>query len=135
VSVRMRVSVDTSEVRRDLRRVDDGPDRRHLRRFESILTRQFQQTQIRVHVITGSLRASGRHDSETRRNGGWKGAITYGGGLVRTANPGPPANPVKYAKYEYTKPFDEGYDHNFFRDILRDDDYADVILDWLGGRR
>lgn len=133
MSTRVTVHVDTSEVMRDLRRIEDGPDRRHHRRFDSILTRQFQDTQVRVHVITGSLRASGQHNSSARRNGGWSGEIVYGGTLRGAAIPGPPADPVKYARYEYTKAFDETYDHNFFRGILDDDSYASVITDWMAG--
>jgi len=135
MSFQIRIDVDTSEVDRDLLRVGEGPDMRHRRRFDATLTKQFQDTQLRVHVITGSLKASGRFRSNGRLGGGWEGTIVYGQWPLASAPvPGPPRNPMHYARYEYEKPTDERYDHNFFRGILDGDDgYVDTILDFLRG--
>ncbi len=127
----VQIHVDTSDADRELRRLADGPDRRHLLALDTILTAQFLDTQYRVHVITGSLKASGRHDSRGDRTR-WEGEISYGGPLGRVPIPGPANNPVRYARYEFGKPFDEGYDHNFLRGVLDQHwPYAEAIVAWM----
>lgn len=58
-----------------------------------------------VHVITGSLRASGRTSSDVT-GGVWYGEITYGG-----PSSGYPNDPVDYADYERAR----GGEHDFLR--------------------
>jgi hypothetical protein len=87
------ITVDTSSVDRSLRRLINGPDGFDLLRFERVLTNQFLATQEMVHVITGSLKGSGRQHSTTRKHE-WEGEIAYGGDSTG------PINPVKYAVYE-----------------------------------
>jgi hypothetical protein len=71
--------------------------------LESVWAAMFAQTQMKTHIITGSLKASGR--PETDYNGfEWSGAIYYGGPS------GGINNPVEYAIYEMAR----GGSHNFF---------------------
>lgn len=88
------------------------PSFRLINRFEEIRQMQFLDTQARTHVITESLRASGK--METDYDGRvWSGTIEYGGELTRPPSPGPPADPVDYAIYEKAR----GGDHDFFSGI------------------
>lgn len=71
--------------------------------LELVLAAAFADTQARAHVITGSLKASGKTSSDFDGED-WKGEISYGG-----ASAGP-NNPVDYAIYEMAR----GGDHDFF---------------------
>lgn len=70
-----------------------------------VLNMAFEDTQVKTHVITGSLKASGKMEASTQGND-WSGTITYGG-----ASAGP-NNPVDYAIYEMAR----GGAHDFFGD-------------------
>lgn len=77
--------------------------------LEALLRSAFLVTQEKVHVITESLKASGK--TETDFDGDtWTGTIIYGGSLWRVPSPGPPNDPVRYAIYEIAR----GGDHDFF---------------------
>jgi hypothetical protein len=87
--------------------IDDMHSTTHVARTVGRLERRFSEafedTQNRVHVITGSLRLSGK--SQTNFDGEvWTGEIEYGG-LTQG-----PINPVQYAVYEMAR----GGDHDFF---------------------
>lgn len=71
--------------------------------LELALHQAFEFTQSQVHVITGSLRGSGRPESDYV-DSVWIGSVTYGGD-----SPGFPNDPVEYATYEMAR----GGDHNF----------------------
>lgn len=135
MSVKVSVTCDDDEVQRDLSRIGRGPTPSAHLRFDQILTSQFQRTQFVVHVITGSLRASGIHESHSPKGHGWEGKIAYGGPLLYSAaDPGPPRNPGRYAIYEFTKATDETYDHNWIRaaDLdRRSGAYAEAITSWM----
>lgn len=73
-------------------------------RLEATLHRAFEDTQERVHVVTGSLRGSGKTSSEFD-GAGWAGVIEYGGSSSGFVN-----DPVEYAQYEMAR----GGDHDFF---------------------
>lgn len=90
----VRISVDISDAMRELRRIDDGPDAAAILKLETVLAAQFQATQQHVHVITGSLKASGKFDGNVQRHA-WEGQISYGG-----LAPGAVHNPVDYAEIE-----------------------------------
>jgi hypothetical protein len=89
-------------------------------KLESALSQVFAETQSRTHVITGSLAASGRTESDFDGQV-WEGAILYGdGGYFRPVTPGPPRTSASYAVYEFARggdhdPFEglEVYDHVF----------------------
>jgi len=96
--------VDISDAMRALDHLDHPPDLGTTLRLEAVLTAQFQATQQYVHVITGSLKASGKLHSGTR-DGIWTGEISYGGEA-----PGSPHDPVRYAELEQSRnPGNPGY--------------------------
>lgn len=78
-----------------------------VREYELLLHNAFETTQSDVHVITGSLRGSGKVSSDVEENT-WIGAITYGGD-----SPGFPHDPVTYADTERAR----GGDHDFFANV------------------
>lgn len=88
-------TVDISDAYDELRRIDDPPGTDVTLRLEAVITAQYQLTQQFVHVITGSLKASGHlHDSEVRDHR-WESGFSYGGPA-----PGYPNSPVDYAEIE-----------------------------------
>lgn len=92
--------------------------------LEHALAKTFEQTQEDVHVITGSLRGSGKTESDFQ-DSVWSGEISYGG-----ASPGFPKDPVVYAGYERAR----GDDHDFLRNThLADSIMQQIIDDYLAG--
>jgi hypothetical protein len=83
----------TNNIDREVNRLANGPAFKDMMRFERVLIRQFAATQAKVHVITGSLKSSGRVAS-SHGSDKWEGEITYGG---RSAGI---HNPVDYAEFE-----------------------------------
>jgi len=117
------VEVDISDVEKELDRIIDGPGVADVVEFESVLASQFQITQQIVHIITGSLKGSGKISSVLEENK-WEGQITYGGPSVGIHNP------VKYAHYEQER---DGA-HDFMEPIYSlDGRYGDAVEDWLKG--
>lgn len=145
----LRIDVDISDGDRELRRLDDAPDLSTVMRLESLLTAQFQATQMAVHIITGSLRESGKIDSELGR-AAWNGEIVYGG-----AAPGSVHDPVRYAQieqqrgpggslYRSERGWLRGGDIEGNRNVLHDfmapvhafeHQYEDAMLAFLAGNR
>jgi hypothetical protein len=74
-------------------RLANGPTAADLILFETVLAQQFQASQRAVHVVTRSLKTSGKVNSTTRGNS-WEGEITYGGPSEGIHNP------VDYAEFE-----------------------------------
>lgn len=91
--------------------------------LEALLNAAFADTQARTHVLTGSLKASGKTDSDFDGDE-WSGSITYGGELWRTPAPGPPNDPVVYAIYEMAR----GGEHDFFAGLPGFEDRVGDIL-------
>lgn len=89
---------------RDIEQIGDRPRYRVIYGLESTLRAAFQDTQQRVHIITGSLRLSGRSESDFD-GVNWMGEIVYGGPSAG------PNDPVTYAIYEMAR----GGDHDFMR--------------------
>lgn len=102
-------NVEIGDSERELDRLDSF-DLRFVAALEAVLTQQFEATQNFVHVVSGSLRASGLHQSRIR-DGVWEGEISYGGSLKRAAEPAEvtrpsdarPRNPVRYAQIEQNR--------------------------------
>lgn len=78
----------------EVNRLAAGPTSADLLAFEIVLEDQFRATQAAVHVITRSLKGSGR-SSFKMDNNSWEGEIRYGG-----PSPGFIHNPVDYAEFE-----------------------------------
>lgn len=85
----------------------EGPGPETVSALDVALMEGFTQTQSSTHVITGSLKGSGRKSSEVAHQG-WRGEISYGGPA-----PGFPRDPVDYAKYELQR----GGAHDFFSSL------------------
>lgn len=86
--------------------------------LEAALHAAFVDTQIKTHIITGSLKASGKTESDFNGDSEWTGIISYGGSSTGVNNP------VDYAIYEMAR----GGDHDFFRDLqLYDRQFAESI--------
>jgi len=77
----------------EVNRLADGPSSADLLAFEIVLEDQFRATQAAVHVITRSLKGSGRSEFKMDNNS-WEGEISYGGPTTGINNP------VDYAEYE-----------------------------------
>jgi hypothetical protein len=96
----------------------EGPGVESLEEFSRILAAQFVETQALVHVITGSLKGSGRVSNKRDENS-WEGEISYGGPA-----PGFAHSYVRYAKRE----FGRGEDHDALRNVdLAREDYLNAM--------
>lgn len=91
--------------------------------LEGVLQEAFADTQAATHVITGSLKASGKTDSDMD-NDEWYGTIEYGGSLWSVPSPGPAKDPVEYAVYEMAR----GGDHDFFGPLVSYEGKVEEIL-------
>lgn len=96
------LSSNWKEVDLELKRLGDAPYKSKFY-LDRVLNTGFKATQAAVHVITGSLKTSGKQSSLMWDNE-WHGEISYGG-VSKGVN-----NPVTYAIYEKAR--DE--DHDFF---------------------
>jgi len=127
VSRRVVFSSGTSldEVIKELDRLGGPPGFKVVHELETVLKLAFLETQALTHVITGSLKASGRTSSDFSNEKVWEGEISYGGSLHRAALPGPPNNPVDYAIYEMAR----GDTHDFFATLPAFDPMFEHAID------
>ncbi len=102
----------------------DGASHLVVMALNGVLTAAYLDCEARAHVITGSLRASGRKDSDFDGHD-WTGTITFGGPSTG------PNNPVDYAIYEMAR----GGSHDFFAGLpMYESSYEEAIaqfFDWL----
>ncbi len=89
----IRIETLIDGIEKEIDRLANGPTLQDYIRFEAILAVQFEATQRAVHVITRSLKSSGRIASNADSNS-WEGTISYGGPSTGIHNP------VDYAEYE-----------------------------------
>lgn len=106
------------QVIEDLKRLGGPPGFKVVHALEAVLQAAFLETQAATHIITGSLKASGRTSSDFTDEKVWEGEISYGGPQYRDVAPGPPNDPVDYAIYEMAR----GGDHDFFAALPGFDD-------------
>lgn len=92
--IKITIHSDWSEIFDELDRIDGMPNDVMTARLDAVLEMAFLETKAITHVITGSLKNSGREDSDSNGHK-WEGTITYGG-----PSPGFPHDPVRYAGYE-----------------------------------
>ncbi len=90
---KLKYSYDLRDVDAELSRLGKGLDATTLAKLDGRLEQLFQETQAKVHVITGSLKLSGKRRTYPTAYR-WRGTITYGGSSQG------PINPVRYAVYE-----------------------------------
>jgi hypothetical protein len=120
----VRYEVDTSDVEAELERLE-RLDSATLLRLEAVLAMSYAATQQAVHVITGSLKGSGRFSSSAHGNS-WHGEIRYGG-----VSPGI-NNPVDYAEYEQRR----GGAHDFIAPaVAMEGRYGLAVVAHLRGDR
>lgn len=109
------IESDYSEIDRELDRLERMPDGKTRLLLDTVLQLGYKETQAAVHIETGSLRDSGKVDSEVNKiDQQWTGEISYGGPSSG------PNNPVDYAIYEKARgvggaggPSDMKGDHDF----------------------
>lgn len=107
----------------EIDRLAEGLTTKDLLEFERILAQQFIATQEAVHVITGSLKSSGKMSSSGSKTH-WEGTITYGGPSEGIHNP------VDYAEYERER----GNYHDFLAPAEdSSNDYISAINAFFGG--
>lgn len=93
--------------------------------LNSILSQMLATAKAETHVVTGSLKNSGRKDSDYDENT-WRGKIIFGG-----PSPGFPNDPVTYAKIEKNRG-GPGSSHDFLRSAyLYQDRIKETIEDYL----
>jgi len=113
------IIVKDHEVIAELERLQK-PGLKAVMRLEQVLAEVFTMSQTQVHVITGSLRGSGKTASDFDGEQ-WSGMASYGG-----PSPGFPNNPVEYAFYEWRR----GGAHDFFGQAqLVGSKFSDAIID------
>ncbi len=111
-------TVDTSAIDREMKRLENLPNHGDVIALESTLANQFAATQMVVHIETGSLKASGKIDSN-RIGPVWRGEISYGGVSV-----GSVYDPVDYAEYE----LDRRGSHDFLAPAAESDHLYDIVI-------
>ena len=113
-----------SDIEKEVDRLAEGPTHLDIEKFENVLISQFAATQTAVHVITRSLKNSGKVNSNVSENR-WEGEITYGG-----PSPGSIHNPVDYAEYERER----DSNHDFLLPAERlGNYYVQAMQAFLGG--
>lgn len=117
----------------DLKIMGKGvPTFRMLKGLQIVLEHAFLDTQEKAHVISGSLKASGK-SSEDWDGEKWTANIEYGGPLITTPIPAPgyspsqtaPKDPVDYAIYEMAR----GGEHDWFRDLPLFEPFFEKVFD------
>lgn len=98
----MRFNVGGLKEARDFFDTLAKPPVKLIAKLEQQLTATFTATQAATHIITSSLKFSGKTSSDFDGNS-WSGEISYGGPSTGVNNP------VDYAIYEMAR----GGDHNF----------------------
>jgi len=84
-----------------------GPGPETVAALDASLDAAYAESQVRVHIITGSLKRSGRTDTSTDDDS-WEGSLTYGG-----PSPGSVNDPVRYAELERQR----GGTHDYLANI------------------
>ncbi len=111
------------EFDREINRLADGPAIEYMLQFEIVLHEQFRASQAAVHVITRSLKSSGRMNSNHSKSS-WEGQITYGGPSTGIHNP------VDYAEFERER---DGR-HDFMEPVVAmEGEYEKAMMTWLRG--
>lgn len=108
---------DWRSIEREFDRLEHSAERAAVY-LDAVLNAGFRATQGAVHVITGSLKTSGKKSSSFDGDT-WRGEISYGGVSLGINNP------VTYAIYEKAR---DG-DHDFFSPLYAlDSVYVRAIL-------
>lgn len=115
------IHIDASDADAAMGRLERGPTPADLAHLDAHLLGVFAETQAVVHIITGSLKMSGRPEGHYRDHV-WDGTISYGGPSAGVHNP------VTYALYEQRR----GGAHDFMAPTVEaGPGIGDAVLDFL----
>lgn len=96
------LSSNWNEIDVEIDRIANMPSLKAQALLNNVLTDAFAFAQGQVHVITGSLKGSGKQESEVDKfEQNWEGTLSWGGPTTG------PKNPVDYAIYEKRRLPDE----------------------------
>lgn len=121
---RITINSNWDSILNELDRLDGLPDHGATEALNAVLLDLLAESKARTHVITGSLKNSGR--AETKQDSHeWEGKIIFGG-----PSPGFPNDPVRYAGYERAR----GGEHDFLKDaFLFHDRFSEAVRSSLQG--
>lgn len=128
--VRITFTSNWDDVFKELDRLETLPDGGANERLEKVLLDFLATAKAQTHVITGSLKNSGRAEIDLSQESVWSGEIIFGG-----PSPGAVHDPVDYAIYEYSRSGSkDGTPHNFLSSAyLYNDSFQEAILESLAG--
>lgn len=118
----MEFNVDGLKEMKDFFHGLQKPPLKMIASLEKELAGAFAATQAATHIITGSLKASGKTSSDfSPAAAQWEGEITYGGASLG------PINPVDYAIYEQAR----GGAHDFMAPVKPyEDRITEIMENW-----
>jgi len=116
---------DWSNIKKELNRLKNIPNHSDKRKLDRVLRIGLTMAQTQVHVITGSLKESGKSSSKLVGST-YRGTFEFGGFSTGVNNP------VSYAVYEQ----DRGFNHNFMFGVKEAMDplWIGTIRDILRGK-
>lgn len=100
--VNIRIRSNYRSMEKELDRLSSLPNLKAKAYLDVVLAAGFKSTQAAVHIVTGSLKSSGKSSSEMKGDT-WEGHISYGGASLGVNNP------VTYAIYEKARDADHDF--------------------------
>jgi hypothetical protein len=122
---KIHVTVDTSQVDKELNRLIQAPDMKTTVAFNALFAEVTAEVMAIIHVETGSLKTTARWDVDPFPTG-WQGTVHVGG-----AAPGEINDPAYYGVYELAR----GGSHFFFAPAYAEipSKMIDIIMDFYAG--
>jgi hypothetical protein len=122
---KIHVTVDTSQVDKELNRLIQAPDMKTTVAFNSVFAEITAEVMAIIHVETGSLKTTARWEVDPFPTG-WQGTVHVGG-----AAPGEINDPAYYGVFELAR----GGSHFFFAPAYAEipTKMIDVIMDFYAG--
>jgi hypothetical protein len=125
MSEKIHVTVDTSQVDKELNRLIQAPDMKTTVAFNSLFAEITAEVMAIIHVETGSLKTTARWEVDPFPTG-WQGTVHVGG-----AAPGEINDPAYYGVFELAR----GGSHFFFAPAYAEvpSKMTDIIMDFFAG--
>jgi hypothetical protein len=125
MSEKIHVTVDTSQVDKELRRLQEAPDMKTVVAFNALFAEVTAEVMAIIHVETGSLKTTARWEVDPFPTG-WQGTVHVGG-----AAPGEINDPAYYGVFELAR----GGSHFFFAPAYAEipSKMTDIIMDFFNG--
>lgn len=122
---KIHVTVDTSQVDKELSRLIQAPDMKTTVAFNALFAEVTAEVMAIIHVETGSLKTTARWDVDPFPTG-WQGTVHVGG-----AAPGQINDPAYYGVFELAR----GGSHFFFAPAYAEvpSKMVDIIMDFYAG--